>query len=100
MNIQFSDRAIDGATAALAADQAPQRCLFVLTPSEEECGVEAFARLLLGRMQSVYPDQGYGLLAVSGRWRDLPGVLRQVVRSDRIVFSVPLVAWKRLLLLP
>ena len=35
-----------------------------------------------------------------GRWRDLPAVLRKIAAADQIVFSVPLVAWKRLLLLP
>ena len=40
------------------------------------------------------------MLAVSSRWRDLPALFRKIAAADQIIFSVPLVAWKRLLLLP
>ena len=80
--------------------RAPERCLFLLTPSKEECGIELFARLLVSALQSDYPDDGCAVLAVSSRWRDLPAVFRKIAAADQIVFSVPLVAWKRLLLLP
>jgi glycosyltransferase involved in cell wall biosynthesis len=71
-----------------------------LTPSKEECGVESFARLLVSALQNDYPDDGYAVLAVSSRWRDLPAIFRKIAAADQVVFSVPLVAWKRLLLLP
>ncbi len=100
MNVQFNTDAVLGSVLAPAGGRAPQRCLFLLTPSQEECGVEAFARLLVGALQNDYPDDGYAVLAVSNRWRDLPAVLRKIAAADGIVFSVPLVAWKRLLLLP
>ena len=51
-------------------------------------------------MQNDYPDDGCAVLAVSSRWRDLPAVFRKIAAADQIVFSVPLVAWKRMLLLP
>ena len=80
--------------------RARQRCLFLVTPTGEQCGVESFTRLLVSKLQTDYPDDGFGLLAVSKRWRDLPAVLREVARADQIVFSVPMTAWKKLLLLP
>src|SRR5258708_11535845 len=100
MNVQFNTDAVRGSALAPATGRAPERCLFLLTPSKEECGVESFARLLVGALQNDYPDDGCGVLAVSSRWRDLPAVLRKIAAADQIVFSVPLVAWKRLLLLP
>ena len=83
-----------------ATAPAQERCLFLLTPSKEECGVESFARLLVSALQNDYPDDGYAVLAVSSRWRDLPAIFRKIAAADQVVFSVPLVAWKRLLLLP
>ena len=100
MNVRFSGDAIDTATAVPVSRGARQRCLFLLTPTGEQCGVEAFARLLVSELQKDYPDDGFGVLAVPTRWRDLPAVLREVARADRIVFSVPMTAWKKLLLLP
>src|SRR5580704_15340563 len=100
MNVQFNTDAVRGSVLAPAGGRARQRCLFLLTPSQEECGVEAFARLLVGALQNDYPDDGYAVLALSNRWRDLPALLRKIAAADGIVFSVPLVAWKRLLLLP
>jgi glycosyltransferase involved in cell wall biosynthesis len=100
MNVQFNTDAVQRSAPVPASGRAPERCLFVLTPSKEECGVESFARLLVGALQNDYPDDGYAVLAVSSRWRDLPSVFRKIAAADEIVFSVPLVAWKRLLLLP
>jgi glycosyltransferase involved in cell wall biosynthesis len=100
MNVQFNTDAVRGSVFAPADGRARQRCLFLLSPSKEECGVESFARLLVSALQNDYPDDGHAVLAVSNRWRDLPGVLRKIAAADQVVFSVPLVAWKRLLLLP
>jgi len=100
MNMQFSSDAALRTVRAPGSTHAPPRHFFLLTPSGEECGVESFARLLVGALNADYPDAGYGLLPVSPRWRDLPALLRQVRQADGIVFSVPLVAWKNLLLLP
>ncbi len=100
MNIQFNAHAVQGSAPSPVTGSAQERCLFLLTPSKEECGVESFARLLVSALQNDYPDDGYAVLAVSSRWRDLPAVFRKIAAADQIVFSVPLVAWKRLLLLP
>ena len=100
MNIQFNTDAVQGSAPLPATGPAQERCLFLLTPSKEECGVESFARLLVSALQNDYPDDGCAVLAVSSRWRDLPAVFRKIAAADQIVFSVPLVAWKRLLLLP
>src|ERR1700723_1354184 len=100
MNVQFNTDAVLQRSAPLpGAGRAKNRCLFLLTPSKEECGVESFARPLVSALQNDYPDDGYAVLAVSNRWRDLPAVLRKIAAADQVVFSVPLVAWKRLLLL-
>lgn len=100
MNVQFSADTIEGSAPAEAAGRRGARCLFLLTPTNEECGVESFARLMVSELQNNYPDDGYAVLGVSGRWRDLPALFREIAGADQIVFSVPLVAWKRKLLLP
>jgi glycosyltransferase involved in cell wall biosynthesis len=100
MNVQFNTDAVRAKVFAPADGRTQQRCLFLLTPSKEECGVESFARLLVSALRSDYPDDGYAALAVSSRWRDLPAIFRKIAAADQVVFSVPLVAWKRLLLLP
>jgi glycosyltransferase involved in cell wall biosynthesis len=101
MNVQFNtDAALQRSALLPATARAQKRCLFLLTPSKEECGVESFARLLVSALQNDYPDDGCAVLAVSSRWRDLPAVFRKIAAADGIVFSVPLVAWKRMLLLP
>jgi glycosyltransferase involved in cell wall biosynthesis len=100
MNVQFNTDAVRGSVFAPADGRTQQRCLFLLTPSKEECGVGSFSRLLVDALQNDYPDDGYAVLAVSGRWRDLPALFRKIAAADQVVFSVPLVAWKRLLLLP
>jgi glycosyltransferase involved in cell wall biosynthesis len=100
MNVHFNTDAVRASAAAAVTRRVPERCLFLLTPSKEECGVESFARLLVSALHSDYPDDGCAVLAVSSRWRDLPAVFRKIAAADQIIFSVPLVAWKRLLLLP
>jgi len=77
-----------------------RRTLFMVTPSKEACAVENFTQKLVSALQSRYPDQGYELLAVSSRLRDLPSILRSVAGADCVVFNLPLVAWKRMLLTP
>src|SRR6202045_4383003 len=100
MNVQFNTDGVRASTAAAVTLRVPERCLFLLTPSKEECGVESFARLLVSALHNDYPDDGCAVLAVWSGWRDLPAVFRKIAAADGIVFSVPLVAWKRLLLLP
>jgi glycosyltransferase involved in cell wall biosynthesis len=99
MNIQFSD-AVSGTAFTPRNAHAPGRNLFLLTPSGEQCGVESFARLLVSELNAGHPDAGYNLLPVSPHWRDLPALLRQLRHANCIVFSVPLTAWKNLLVLP
>ena len=100
MNVHFSGDPVHGSAAMPINGRARQRCLFLVTPTGEECGVELFTRLLVSKLETDYPDDGFGLLAVSKHWRDLPAVLREVGRADQIVFSVPMTAWKKMLLLP
>jgi len=100
MNVQFREDVAHGAAAVPDTAPTRQRCLFVLTPSKEECGVESFARLLVSELQAAYPEAGYAVLAVSRRWRDLPAAFRELARADSVVFNVPLMAWKNVVLLP
>jgi glycosyltransferase involved in cell wall biosynthesis len=76
------------------------RCLFLLTPSNEPCGVENFTQTLAAALAAAEPHAGYVLLPVSGRWRDIPATLRRITAADQVVFSLPLVAWKRMLIIP
>src|SRR6202051_2681017 len=100
MNVQFNADAVRASTAAAVARRVPERCLFLLTPSKDECGVDPIARLLVSALPNGYPVDGCAVLAGWSRWRDLPAVCRRIAAADQVVFSVPLVAWKRLLLLP
>jgi glycosyltransferase involved in cell wall biosynthesis len=87
-------------STALAGTAASARCLFLFTRSDEPCGVETFTRTLAAALESSDGDSGYELLSISGRWRDLPAIFRHIAHADRIVFSFPLVAWKRMLIIP
>ena len=74
--------------------------LFLSACSDEPCGVEIFTRKLAAALEASVPDGDYELLPVSGRWRDVPSLLRRVARGRCVVFSAPLVAWKRMLVMP
>jgi glycosyltransferase involved in cell wall biosynthesis len=100
MNVLFNDQAVHNSTAVPDTGRAQERCFFLLTPSKEACAVETFTRMLVSALQLRYADARYELLPVSGRWRDLPFIIRSVAGADRIVFNLPLVAWKRILLIP
>jgi glycosyltransferase involved in cell wall biosynthesis len=100
MTIVSEARAVSGQSIALAGTTASARCLFLFTPSDEPCGVEIFTRTLAAALDASEADGSYELLSISGRWRDLPAIFRRIVRADRIVFSFPLVAWKRMLIIP
>ena len=91
-----------------AATRARKRALFLSSRSDEPCGVETFTRTLVAALAARDRDAGqkdgqqggYELVAVSGRWRDVPALLRRIAQADRIVFGFPLVAWKRMLVIP
>jgi glycosyltransferase involved in cell wall biosynthesis len=100
MNVQFTDHALHRSAVMADGSRAQGRCLFLLTPSKEACAVEIFTRSLVSALRARHPDEGYELLPISGRWGDLPLIIRKIIRADRVVFSLPLVAWKRLLLTP
>lgn len=74
--------------------------LFLLTPSAEACGVETFTRTVAAKLRSLHADGRYALLSISGRWRDLPSIIRRIAAAETIVFNLPLVAWKRMLAIP
>jgi glycosyltransferase involved in cell wall biosynthesis len=83
-----------------AATPARKRSLFLFTRSEEPCGVETFTRTLVAALAARHHDAAYELVSVSARWRDVPALLHRIARADRIVFGFPLVAWKRMLIMP
>jgi glycosyltransferase involved in cell wall biosynthesis len=74
------------------------RALFLVADSKEPCGVEVFTRKLVAALAA--DEGGCELLPVNGRWRELPSVIARVARAERVVFGLPLVAWKRVLLVP
>src|SRR5581483_10215774 len=83
---------------ALAGHPARGGTLFPYTPSEHPCGVEIFTRTLTAALRA--NGGAYELLPVSGRLRELPSLAWRIAHANRIVFSFPLVAWKRMLALP
>jgi glycosyltransferase involved in cell wall biosynthesis len=72
----------------------------MITPSVEPCGVEVFTRKLVGALVASDPAAGDESLPIGGGWRELVAALPRVARADRVVFSFPLVAWKRVLFTP
>jgi glycosyltransferase involved in cell wall biosynthesis len=88
MSFAASETAVPAANAT--------RTLFLSAGSKEPCGVEVFTRKLVAALGAAEGE----LYPVSGRWRDLPAAINRVVRAERIVFGLPLVAWKRVLLAP
>src|SRR5579872_7280711 len=83
-----------------AAARAGRQTLFLSACSNEPCGVETFTRTLVEALGQSDGEAHYTLAAVSRAWRELPGLMRAIARSDRVVFGFPLVAWKRMLLVP
>ncbi len=85
--------------ASDAARPAP-RLLFFHTRTDEPCGVETFTRTLAAALAAHDREAAYELVSVSGRWRDVPALLRKIAQARGVVFSFPLVAWKRLFTIP
>ena len=92
MNVHFNTDPVRASTAAAVTRRVPERCLFLLTPSKEECGVELFARLLVSALQNDDPDDGCAVLAVSSRWRGFPPC---AARSPRPIRSFSACPWWR-----
>ncbi len=85
---------------ASAAVRSAPRSLFFHTRTDEPCGVETFTRTLAAALAARDREAAYELVSVSGRWRDVPALLRQIAQAEGVVFSFPLVAWKRMLTIP
>jgi glycosyltransferase involved in cell wall biosynthesis len=87
-------------SVARAAAPAAPHALFFYTRSQEPCGVETFTRTLVNALSEGEHDAACELVSVSGRWRDVPALLHRILQADQVVFSFPLVAWKRMLAIP
>src|SRR3954468_18566710 len=72
--------------------------LFLVADSKEACGVEVFTHKLVAALAA--NESGHVLYPVSGRWRDLPAAMDRVAPAERVVFGLPLVAWKRVIVVP
>ena len=83
-----------------AATRTRRACLFLTTNGAEPCGVEIFTRKLVAALVAGAPDAGCELMPISGSWRDLPATMLRIARAHKVVFSAPLVAWKRMLVQP
>ena len=81
MTVVSETRVISTKSTPRAASAAKARCLFLLTPSAEPCGVETFIRTLAAALAARDGDAGYELLPVSRRWRDLPATLRRIIQA-------------------
>src|ERR1700730_14068831 len=93
---------ISGTSIPLSAASTRARAtsLFLFTRSDEPCGVETFTRTMVAALAARDHDAAYELVSVSGRWRDVPALLHRIAQADRLVFGFPLVAWKRMLVIP
>jgi glycosyltransferase involved in cell wall biosynthesis len=77
-----------------------RQCVFVLPAAEIPCGVEGFTRELVNSLQVGDTTHQYEVLPISGAWRELGAIARAMGRANVIVFSFPLIAWKRVIALP
>jgi hypothetical protein len=103
MNLNMSEARVFSAIplpSPAAAARFGSRSLFLSARSSEPCGVETFTRTLVEALAQSDRNGRYTLRAVSGRWRDVPPLMREIMQSDGIVFGFPLVAWKRRLAIP
>jgi glycosyltransferase involved in cell wall biosynthesis len=96
MNIHVSD---DAEQTARGEKPKSASCCFLLTPTQESCAVEIFTKKLIDELRTHCSNQQFELLSVAPLWRN-PLLVRQIASADTIVFSLPLVAWKRMLLTP
>lgn len=74
--------------------------VFLLTPSGEPCGVEIFTQRLAAAMSAEDPGTACEILPVSRRALDFAAMVRRIAQADQIVWNFPLVAWKRMLVIP
>lgn len=75
-----------------------RKALFLVSPSSKPCGVEAFARELARQWQNIGQEQE--LLAIDGRPSDWLAVWKALGQVDALAVSLPIVAWKKVLLTP
>jgi hypothetical protein len=72
--------------------------LFLLSASKTPCGVEMFARGLLQSCRAIGVDGRAATLI--GRLRETPRLWKAIGDAGALVVSLPVVAWKRALLMP
>lgn len=75
------------------------RSLFIVFTTAVPCGAEDFALKMAAALKRCGSACGNSLLKISGRWSDLTTALSKMRKAERIVFNLPLVAWKRTILL-
>jgi glycosyltransferase involved in cell wall biosynthesis len=74
------------------------KVLFLVSQSKTPCGVEMFARGLLKSCRAIGIDgRSY---ALAGRLREAPDLWRASADIGALVVNLPVVAWKRALLMP
>jgi glycosyltransferase involved in cell wall biosynthesis len=72
--------------------------VFLVSPSTTPCGVETFARHLARSWGAA--GHKARQVAIAGRLQDLSEVWRRLADAEVLVVNGPVVAWKRVLLLP
>jgi glycosyltransferase involved in cell wall biosynthesis len=72
--------------------------LFLVSPSRTPCGVETFARHLARSWGAAGHEARQ--IAISGRMQELPNIWHALINAEALVINAPVVAWKRVLILP
>jgi glycosyltransferase involved in cell wall biosynthesis len=72
--------------------------VFLVSPSETPCGVETFARHLARSWDSA--GHGAAQIPVCGRFGEVVEIWRALASAETLVLNAPVVAWKRVLLVP
>jgi glycosyltransferase involved in cell wall biosynthesis len=71
----------------------------LISTAASPCGVEAFARQLAARLHE-NRDGRHASLCVSGRWREIAELRKELRHADLVIMNLHLAAWKNVILHP
>lgn len=73
--------------------------LSLISASPTPCGVESFARLAMKHLDGAAPGR-HGVFKLTGQPGEIDVLRRTLANHDALIVSLPVVAWKRLILAP
>lgn len=77
----------------------PTSTVSLISASATPCGVESFARLAMKHMEAAEPGR-HDAFKLTGQPGEIDVLRRALATHDALIVSLPVVAWKRLILAP